>query len=89
MQSVNYYAIIVDSTPDSSHVEQTTLPLHYLVPHESRFEIVKLFLKCVGCSDKTGSENAQMITETFERHAIPLTDCMAQCYDNTANMSGK
>ena len=30
-----------------------------------------------------------MITETFERHAIPLADCMAQGYDNARSMSGK
>ena len=38
-QSAKHYVIIVDSTVDSSHVEQTTFFLRYLVPHESRFEI--------------------------------------------------
>ena len=88
-QSAKYYAIMVDSTPDSSHVEQTTFLLRYLVRHESRFEIVERFLKFVDCSDKTGSAIAQMITETLESHAIPLVDCRAQGYDNAANMSGK
>ena len=88
-QFANYYAIIVDSTPDSSHVEQTTFLLRYLVWHESRFEIVERFLKFVDFSDKTGSKIAQMITETLESHAIPLVDCRAQGYDNAANMSGK
>ena len=30
-----------------------------------------------------------MITETLKSHAIPLADCRAQGYDNTAIMSGK
>ena len=88
-QSAKYCAIMVDSTPDSSHVEQTTFLLRYLVRNESRFEIVERFLKFVDCSDKTGSAIAQMITETLESHAIPLVDCRAQGYDNAANMSGK
>ena len=71
-------AIIIDFTPDSSHVEQTTFLLRYLVHLDSRYEIVELFQKCVGCSDKTGSEIVQMISETFEGHAIPLADCRAQ-----------
>ena len=33
------------------------------------------FLKFVDCSDKRRSKIAQMITETFETHAIPLGDC--------------
>ena len=83
------YATIVDSTPDSSLAEQTTFLLRRLVRYESRFEMVERFLKFVHCSDKTGSEIAQMITETFESHAIPLADCRAQGYNNWASISGK
>ena len=46
-------------------------------------------MKFVDCSDKAGSEIAQMITETLESHAIALADCRAQGYDNAASMSGK
>ena len=88
-QFAKYYAIIIDSTPDSSHVEQTTFLLRYLVRHESRFEFMERFLKFVDFNDKIGSKIAQMITETLESHAIPLVDCRAQGYDNAANMSGK
>ena len=45
LKAAKYYAIIVDTTPDSSHVEQTTFLLRYLVRQESRFEIVERFLK--------------------------------------------
>ena len=55
-KSVKYKAIIVDSTPDSSRIEQPTFLLRYLVRHESRFEIVERLLKFVDCSDKTGSD---------------------------------
>ena len=51
------YAIIVDSTSDSSHVEQTSFHLRYLVRHESRFEIVGRFMIFADCSDETGSKN--------------------------------
>ena len=63
--------------------------MRYLVRHESQFEIVERFLKIVDCSDKTGPEIAQMITETVESHAKPLADCRAHDYDNEASMSGK
>ena len=38
-KSAMFYEIIVDSTPDSPHVEQTTFLLHYRVQDESRYEI--------------------------------------------------
>ena len=59
------YAIIADSTADSSHADQTTFLLRYLLRHESRFEIVEQLLKSADCCGKTGSEIAQMITETY------------------------
>ena len=84
-----YYALIVYSTPDSSHVEKTTFLLSYLVRYESRFETVERFLKFVDHSDKTGCEIVQLFTETFVGHAIPLADCRAQGFDNAASKSGK
>ena len=88
-QSAKYYGIIVDSTPDSSHIEQTTFLLRYLVCHESQFKTVERFLKFVVCNDKTGSDIAQMNTETLESQTIPLANCRTHRYDNAANMSGK
>ena len=41
-KSAKYYAIIVDSTQDSSHDEQT-FRLRYLVRHKWRFEMVDDF----------------------------------------------
>ena len=88
-KSAKYCAIIVDFTPDSSHVEQAAFFLRYLVRHESTFEIVERFLKFVGCIDKTECEITQMITETFESNAILIADSRTQGYDNQVSMSGK
>ena len=88
-QSAKYYAIIVDSTPDSSHDQQTTFLLRYQVRHKSQFVIVDRFLKFADCSDKTESDIAQMITEAIESNAIPFADHRAHGYDNGANISGK
>ena len=39
--------------------------------------------------ERKRSEIAEMFTETFEDHAIPLANCRAQGYDNVASMAGK
>ena len=88
-QCAKYYAIIVDSKPDSSHDQQTTFLLRYQVRNKSQFVIVDRFLKFADCSDKTESDIAQIITEAFERYAIPFADYGAHGYDNWANISGK
>ena len=84
-----YFAVIVDATPDSSHVEQTTFLLRYLNLESGRYEIQERFLMFVDCSSKKGEQIAQLIMDTLEEHAIPLSDCRAQGYDNAANMAGK
>ena len=65
-KSAKCNAIVVCLTPDSSHLEQTTFFLLYLVHHLSRFEVAQDFQKLVGCSYKTGSDIARIITETYE-----------------------
>jgi hypothetical protein len=80
---------MVDATPDSSHKEQTTFLLRYVLQNEGQFSVVERFLKYVDCSKKTGKKLAQMIMDTMVDHNIPLADCRAQSYDNAANMAGK
>ena len=88
-QTAKYFAVIVDATPNSSHVEQTTFLVRYVIQNASQFDIVERFLTFVDCNDKSGHEIAQMIVATLQEHDIPLSDCRAQAYDNGANMAGK
>ena len=64
---------MVDATPDSSHIEQTTFMLSYVV--KERF--------------LPGMDIANLILETLKNYGIPIADCRGQGYDNAANMSGK
>ena len=36
-----------------------------------------------------GVDIVQLIMDTLEEHAVPLSDCRARGYDNAANMAGK
>ena len=83
------FCVIVDATPDSSHVVQTTFPLRYLNVKDDRYEAQERFLMFANCSSKKGEDIAQLIVNTLEEHAILLSDCRAQGYDNAANMAGK
>ena len=84
-----YLAVIVGAIPDSYHVEQTTFLLRYLSVRDDRYEVQERFLMLDDCSSKRGEEIAQLIMDTLEEHAIQLSDCRPQEYDNASNMAGK
>lgn len=88
-QTAKNFALIADATPVSSHVEQTTSLVRYVIQKGSHFDFVKRFLNFVDCSDKSGHDIAQMIVASLQEHDIPLSDCRAHAYDNGANMAEK
>lgn len=85
-----YYSILVDATPDSAHIEQTTFILRFVWFNEElqQYEIHERFLKFVDCFKKTGKDIAELIKSTLAKYKIPLEDCRGQGYDNGANMKG-
>ena len=90
-KKAKYFSIIVDATPDSSHIEQTTFILRYvsLPQDEVGYKIQESFLKFVDCNKKTGSDIAELILSTLLLHDIPIKYCRGQGYDNGSNMAGK
>ena len=84
-----YYSIIVNSTPDSSHKEQNTFILRYLLKENGVFTVCERFLKFADCSNKSGADIALLIIQTLEEFQISIADCRGQGYDNAANMTGK
>ena len=84
-----YYSIMVDATPDSSHIEQTTFILRFLTKDNECYEVNERFLAFADCCQKTGIEIANLILETLKEYGISIDDCRGQGYDNAANMSGK
>lgn len=94
-KDAKYYSIIVDATPDSSHLEQTVFILRYLSLYfndqstESEYEKQERFLAFVDCNKKSGEAIAKLIRSTLAKLHIQLNDCRGQRYDNGSNMSGQ
>lgn len=64
-----YYSIIVDATPNCSHVEQTSFVLRY-VHYKSEiecFSIEERFLEFRDCFQKTGEAIGVLITDTLSK----------------------
>ncbi|XP_022900865.1 zinc finger MYM-type protein 1-like [Onthophagus taurus] len=80
-----YFSIIVDSTPDISHVDQLSIVIRYFQECGSPTEV---FLKLVPTSGHKSEQLYNIISETLASFQIILDDCRGQSYDNAANMSG-
>ncbi|XP_075042362.1 zinc finger MYM-type protein 1-like [Mixophyes fleayi] len=87
-ENAKYFSIIVDATPDSAHMEQTTFILRYVLVVNNEYQVLERFLEFVNCNKKTGEAIADLILETLQKRNIPINDCRGQGYDNGSNMSG-
>lgn len=85
LKTAKYYSIIVDSTPDISHVDQLSFCLRYVTPDGKPVERFLISLKNTG---HTGEELYDAVVATLEKFNIDFANMRGQAYDNAANMSG-
>ena len=81
-----YYGIIVDSTPDLSHVDQLTFILRYVDPVD--LEPVGRFLQFIPIYSHQGKSLSEVIVNYLSSNGLDIMNCRFQSYDNASNMSG-
>jgi hypothetical protein len=85
IKSAKYYSIIIDSTPDISHVDQWTVVIRYVLPNGTP---VERFIKFIPNAGHKAEAMESQIMKLFEKLKINISDCRGQLYDNARNMSG-
>lgn len=83
--TAKYFSLIIDSTPDISHVDQLTYVIRYVLPNGSP---VERFLKFIPNTGHKSQQMADAVTSTLTELGIDILNCRGQSYDNAANMSG-
>jgi hypothetical protein len=63
-----FYSVMVDATPDTSHIEQQTFIIRYLSLEEEYFVIKEVFLEFADCCEKTGEQIATLIFKRLKHH---------------------
>jgi hypothetical protein len=86
IRNAKYFALMVDSTPDTSHIDQLTIVMRFA---NDDGEVVERFLKFVPIDRHTGESLRDHILQTLKDLNIDIQNYRGQSYDNAANMSGK
>ena len=89
VKQAKYFAMIFDSTPDLSHMDQTSQVLRYVLIEGSSVNVVESFVGFMETEGKTAEYISNMILEKVNAQGIDIANCRGQAYDNAAVLSGK
>lgn len=84
-KSSQYFSVVVDSTPDISHVDQLSFVIRYV---KQSGEPVERFLKFLPNVGHKALDMFTAVIETLQLFGLDLLKCRGQSYDNASNMSG-
>ncbi|XP_012562182.2 zinc finger MYM-type protein 1-like [Hydra vulgaris] len=89
--AMKYFSIVLDGTPDCSHVEQMTIIIRFVKVDslKKEFSIKEHFLGFVPLKKTTGAYMAETIIQQLEEMELPIDNLRGQGYDNGANIIGK
>lgn len=88
IHTAKYFSIILDCTPDISHLEQMSIILR-IVELQPEPEIKSYFLGFLVVEETTGKNLSSVILNRLKDLQIDFMDCRGQSYDNGSNMKGK
>lgn len=84
-KDVQYYSIIVDSTPDLAHIDQLAIVVRYCYQGLT----YERFLTFIPIENHTSEYLFQQISAFLNKCGLSLQNIRGQSYDNAANMSGR
>ncbi|CAM4565616.1 unnamed protein product [Caretta caretta] len=93
--SAKYFSMLLDCTPDVSHVEQMTMIIHFVDMEKSADEdyvevlIKEHLLGFVPLKEMTGAFMNETILQELETMSLSVENLHGQGYDNGSNMKGK
>ncbi|OXU20729.1 hypothetical protein TSAR_013331 [Trichomalopsis sarcophagae] len=85
IKRAKYWGLVVDSTPDMSHIDQLSVIFRYYY----NGHVYERFFFFLPMTSHTSESLSIKILQLLEDVEINISNCRAQTYDNGSNMSGK
>ena len=88
--AAKYFSIILDCTPDVSHVEQISFVVRIVDVTNSNVSVCELFLVFYPVHDTTGEGlHNYLVNDLLKKYDLNVQNIRGQAYDNGSNMRGK
>lgn len=85
IKTAKYFSVIVDSTPDISHIDQ----LSFIVRYVNKEGIpIERFIGFIPNTGHKSQELANAVCDKLNELDIDINNCRGQSYDNASNMAG-
>jgi hypothetical protein len=86
VESAQFFAVMADTTPDTSHLDQLSLVLRYVTP---QCVVRERLVDMRDIDSKTGDGQATAIVESLRSKEYNTESIVFQSYDYTSSMSGQ
>ena len=89
MGGIAYFSVLLDSTPDVSHIDQMTFIVRYVkVDSNNEVQIKESFLNFFSLHGKNADEITKSILNVLQQNGLNIMMCRGQTYDNASTMAG-
>ena len=87
IKAAKYFSILLDSTPDVSHIDQMGLIVRYVKVDSSEIKIKESFLNFFPLYRKNADKITKSILDELQQNVLDIMMCRGQAYDNAFTMA--
>ena len=88
IKAEKYFSILLDNTPDVSHIDQTGLIVRHVKVDSSEVQIKESFLNFFRLHRKNADEITKSILDELQQNGLDIMMCRGQAYNNASTMAG-